>query len=126
MSFGHERLAIPSARTYRVRRDGIDPDADSDSDPETTEAEQAVAADAGHAAVGKAAGRALRPAGLSAGVSWTDMDDFSQVDIEAVINEQLPQCTPEQRALFARYRVPPYRAPIEIHGRVEWFFIVAT
>jgi len=51
---------------------GIDPDADSDSDPETTEAEQAAAADAGHAAVRKAAGRALRPARLSAGVRRRD------------------------------------------------------
>ncbi|MCU0723461.1 MAG: hypothetical protein MUC63_07590 [Planctomycetes bacterium] len=46
-------------------------------------------------------------------------------EVEAILSEELADCTPEQREAFLRLRVPPREAPVERHGRIETVFVVA-
>lgn len=46
-------------------------------------------------------------------------------ELEQIIREDLAACTPEQQAVFERYRVPLRKAPIERYGKLEYVFIVA-
>jgi len=49
----------------------------------------------------------------------------STASIEALIAEQLTECSPQQRELFARLRVPLRAVPIDRNGHVESVFVVA-
>jgi len=51
---------------------------------------------------------------------------ISKTELEQIIKEELDQCTPEQKALFAKYKVDPYKASIIRNGTKEDLFIVAV
>lgn len=51
---------------------------------------------------------------------------ISKEELEDLINEQLSECTPEMKRVFATCRTPLRRVPIERGGVVEEVFVVAT
>ena len=50
---------------------------------------------------------------------------ISAAELEELIARQLRDCEPALSAVFDRYKVPPFRAPINRYGREEYVFIVA-
>jgi hypothetical protein len=50
---------------------------------------------------------------------------ISQQELEELITSQLLECTPAQRELFSRIRVPFRAAPILRSGETESVFVVA-
>jgi len=46
-------------------------------------------------------------------------------EVESRIDEELVECTPEQRTIFAKYRVPLRATPIERYGNHESVFVAA-
>lgn len=51
---------------------------------------------------------------------------ISKEELEDLITEQLSECTPEMRRVFAACRTPLRRAPIERGRGIEEVFVVAT
>jgi hypothetical protein len=56
------------------------------------------------------------------------MDSWKPVtrdQLEDLAEKELAECTPEQRRVFERYKVPLRHAPIERNGKIEQVFVVA-
>lgn len=56
------------------------------------------------------------------------MDTWQPVTVEeldALMAAQLAECSPEQHQLFKRFKVDPYRVPIDRQGVTEAVFVVA-
>ncbi len=56
------------------------------------------------------------------------MDTWQPVtlqELDALVAEQLADCSPDQHQLFQRFKVEPYRVPIERRGVTEAVFVVA-
>jgi hypothetical protein len=54
--------------------------------------------------------------------------DWQSATIEQVIEivkADLARCTPDQIAVFEKYRTPPYRAPLSRYGQDESVIVVA-
>ena len=52
-------------------------------------------------------------------------EPISATELEELVNKQLNDCGPELIAVFERYKVNPFRAPIDRYGREEHVFVVA-
>lgn len=50
---------------------------------------------------------------------------ISESELAALLDRELSNCTAEQRNIFARYRVSPYKLPIHRLGNLEEVFVVA-
>ena len=50
---------------------------------------------------------------------------ISKVELEELLKVQLAECLPEQRELFEKYCVPPYKVPIHRLDGVEEVYVVA-
>ena len=50
---------------------------------------------------------------------------ITREDLDALIAEQLRECSPELRSVFERYRVTPFLAPVQRNGAVERVYVVA-
>ncbi|WP_413840997.1 hypothetical protein [Lysobacter zhanggongensis] len=46
-------------------------------------------------------------------------------ELIALVAEQLADCSPDQHRLFERFKVEPYRVPVERRGVTEGVFVVA-
>jgi hypothetical protein len=46
-------------------------------------------------------------------------------DVKAIVAKDLLDCDPEQTALWNKYAVEPFRAPIERYGKMESVVVVA-
>jgi hypothetical protein len=46
-------------------------------------------------------------------------------EVYSLIDKELVECTPEQCAMFARYRVPLRATPIKRYGKLESVFVAA-
>jgi hypothetical protein len=56
------------------------------------------------------------------------MDTWSPItaqELQSLIDAQLGECSPEQRTIFERYRVPLRPVPLERYGHLESVFVVA-
>ncbi|HRE18818.1 MAG TPA: hypothetical protein PLW86_17395 [Rhodocyclaceae bacterium] len=50
---------------------------------------------------------------------------ISVAELEAIVTNQLAECTASQQAAFAQYRVPFYQLPLHRFGQIETAFVVA-
>ena len=50
---------------------------------------------------------------------------MTRAEVEVLVSNELAECSPEQRAVFEKYRVPAREVAIERYGQQEHVFIVA-
>ena len=51
-------------------------------------------------------------------------EPITEAELEALIEEQLADCTPEQKSIFENYRVPLQKRSIVRNGKEERLFVV--
>jgi len=53
-------------------------------------------------------------------------EPINKEELEALVDEQLNECTPEQKEIFKKYRVPLKQHFLERNGNKEKVFVVAV